>query len=366
VAAFASALQDLDLARRFYGMAKHSNADAALPVFLARSWLRLHVAWNWLRPMMPAAVATPLNWLFVLRPATSSAGAARLVSGGITGGSSKWDTPSAVPALAPAEGSPKQQQQQQQATRGEPLSSDGPAPGPAAGKDVGTEGAGDSSNEARGPGTSASGGSFDGQADEDEEAPGVPSWLWWLLPLAPARLVWQWDSLMWRIAEATGFSGFGMSTLMEKYSDIGETVLLLVLLAVLVLVLRIRRQRQQALENQVLAALQQPGEQQRLAQQIAAQMGMQIPAQQQSPPAAAETAASAGRTAADGAPVTSGVAADSDSVSGSAEGSINSHSAGKDSKEAVPSTSSGSNSVRSQGDQQPTTSDRPSSSTFTS
>lgn len=349
-------LQDLDLARRFYNMAKHSNADAALPVYLACSWLRLHAAWNWLRPMMPPAVAAPLNWLFVLRPATSSAGAARLVTGGISGGSSKWDTPSALPALAPAEGTP-QQQQQQPPTRGGSVGVDAPgaggpaaATGPAAEKEDGMAAAGSGS----GSGVLINGGSFEEQGDDDEDAPEAPSWLWWLLPLAPARLVWQWDSLMWRIAEAMGFSGLGMSTFMEKYSDVGETVLLLVLLAVLVLVLRIRRQRQQALENQVLAALQQPGEQQRLAQQIAAQMGMQIPAQQQSPAAAAQTAADAGGAAAAGAPVTGASAADSNSVSSSIEQSRTPRSAGNDSKEAVRNTSSS--------DQPTTIGDRPSSS----
>ncbi|WIA12915.1 hypothetical protein OEZ85_006532 [Tetradesmus obliquus] len=48
--------QDLDLARRFYGMAKHANADAALPVYLANAWLRLHEWWRWLRPRLPAAL----------------------------------------------------------------------------------------------------------------------------------------------------------------------------------------------------------------------------------------------------------------------------------------------------------------------
>jgi hypothetical protein len=91
-------------------------------------------------------------------------------------------------------------------------------------------------------------------------------------------MVWQWDSLVWRLAEAAGMAGLSISSVMQEYADLGETLLLLVLLAVLGLVLHIRRQRQTALQARVLAELAaQPGGQQALrAQQLAAELGLPI------------------------------------------------------------------------------------------
>jgi SEL1 protein len=100
----------------------------------------------------------------------------------------------------------------------------------------------------------------------------------WLAQLTPSALAWQLDGLLRRTAQATGLSAVSPTVLLEQYAEFGETALLLLLLAVLLVVLRIRRQRQQALEARVLAALAAPGgEQQQLAAQIAAQMGLTVP-----------------------------------------------------------------------------------------
>jgi hypothetical protein len=257
--------KDLDLARRFYSMAKHANADAALPVYLANAWLRLHEGWEWLRPRVPGAlqpIVLPVNWLFELRPVPGSPAARSFAA--VAAGS------------AVALGS--------EVIAGQPVLPDGSvaAAGSAAGSTAALTPAlppAAAGGAANAPGGAASSG-YNGQTgdadDDDGDQQQGRGWLWWL---SPQLLVWQWDGLVWRLAEATGLGGLSIGALIEEYQDVGETLLLLVLMGVLLLVLRIRRQRQQALEQQVRAALAQgaPLEEQQLAAAIAAQMGLQIP-----------------------------------------------------------------------------------------
>eukprot|EP00879_Flechtneria_rotunda_P018269 GHRR01019166.1.p1 GENE.GHRR01019166.1~~GHRR01019166.1.p1 ORF type:complete len:833 (+),score=340.80 GHRR01019166.1:350-2848(+) len=249
--------KDHNLARRFYNMARHSNADAALPVYLATAWLRVHSTWDWLRPHLPQSVVAIGDWLFEAKPKPGAANYNQAYnSKGGGAGSSKADSTVAgvsqqlAPALAPA------LSQHMSGSQADAESA-----------------AAELSNNVAGSTTSSSSSTSGFGLDGDADAEPMRSWYWWL---SPQLLVWQWDSLMWRLAEATGLGGFSISSLLEEYSDVGETALLLVLLAVLMIVLRIRRQRQQALENQVLIALAQPGEQQHIAQQIATQLGLQI------------------------------------------------------------------------------------------
>jgi SEL1 protein len=76
--------QDLALAVRFYDMCKHTLADAALPVYLAKSWLRVHEAWLWLLPKFPQGVQKYARYLFVLHPArVGGTGAGRGVLTGL-------------------------------------------------------------------------------------------------------------------------------------------------------------------------------------------------------------------------------------------------------------------------------------------
>jgi hypothetical protein len=313
--------QDLELARRFYGMAKHANADAALPVYLANAWLRLHEGWVWLRPRLPAAlraIVVPVNWLFELHPVPGSpaarAFAAAASGSGVALGSEVIAGKAGQPVLP--DGSIAAARSAGSGAAGGLSPALPPAAAGAAGRTT-----------AKAPG-SAAGSSYAGQEvnddEEDAEQRKGRGWLWWL---SPQLLVWQWDGLVWRLAEATGLGGLSIGALIEEYQDVGETLLLLVLMAVLLLVLRIRRQRQQALEQQVRAALAQgaPPEEQQLAAAIAAQMGLQIP---QAPtvvdtaaaPAAGarsnETAAAAGG----GASVAPGSGASSSSSSGNASG----------------------------------------------
>ncbi|KAF6264686.1 hypothetical protein COO60DRAFT_1634287 [Scenedesmus sp. NREL 46B-D3] len=307
--------KDLDLARRFYGMAKHANADAALPVYLANAWLRLHEGWEWLRGRLPSglgALVLPVNWMFELRPVPGSPAArsfAAVAAGSgvalgsevIAGKAGQPVLPDGSIAVAGSAGSG---------------GSAAPALPPAA--------AGAGSSAAKPPGGTAGGG-YGGAADEEEaEQRQSRGWLWWL---SPQLLVWQWDGLVWRLAEATGLGGLSIGALIEEYQDAGETLLLLVLMAVLLLVLRIRRQRQQALEQQVRAALAQgaPPEEQQLAAAIAAQMGLQIPRAPTAVTAAPVTAAGAGAAAAarsSEAAATAGAPGAGAGSSGSGSGSV--------------------------------------------
>lgn len=282
--------QDLDLARRFYGMAKHANADAALPVYLANAWLRLHEWWRWLRPRLPAAlqvIVVPVDWLFQLHPVPGSP-AARSFAAAAAGS----DVALGSEVIAGKAGQPVLPDGSVAAA-----GSAAPALPPAAGHAT-----------AKAPGSAAGSGGYAGQEggedSEDAEQRQGRGWLWWL---SPQLLVWQWDGLVWRLAEATGLGGLSVGALIEEYQDVGETLLLLVLMAVLLLVLRIRRQRQQALEQQVRAALAQgaPPEEQQLAAAIAAQIGMQIP---QGPAATAGDAAAAATAAGAAAAARSGEA----------------------------------------------------------
>jgi hypothetical protein len=261
--------KDLDLARRFYSMAKHANADAALPVYLANAWLRLHEGWEWVRPRLPSglqAIVLPVNWLFELRPVPGSPAArsfAAVAAGsGVALGSDVIAGTTLQPVLP--DGS---------------VAAAGSAAGGAGTLTPVLPPAAAGGAAAKAPGGAASSG-YNGQTsdedDDDADQQQGRGWLWWL---SPQLLVWQWDGLVWRLAEATGLGGLSIGALIEEYQDVGETLLLLVLMGVLLLVLRIRRQRQQALEQQVRAALAQgaPPEEQQIAAAIAAQMGLQIP-----------------------------------------------------------------------------------------
>ncbi|KAG2433559.1 hypothetical protein HYH02_012676 [Chlamydomonas schloesseri] len=66
--------QDLQLAKRFYNMAKHTQADAFLPVALANGWLQLHVWWDKLRPLLPSSPYLDPIWnsVFALHPPHTS------------------------------------------------------------------------------------------------------------------------------------------------------------------------------------------------------------------------------------------------------------------------------------------------------
>lgn len=48
--------KDLQLARRFYNMAKHTQKDATIAVYIACGWLALHEAWEAAAPYVPAAL----------------------------------------------------------------------------------------------------------------------------------------------------------------------------------------------------------------------------------------------------------------------------------------------------------------------
>lgn len=264
--------KDMDLALRFYHMAKHTNADAAFPVYLATTWLRAHKTWEWLRPKVPKSIAAPFNWLFEVRPVAGSPAAAAFgAQSSVSSSSSNSRVAGAIDGV---------QQQGAAGTKAAPAL-------PPAGSPASTAGDASASSSIPSP-------------EGYEEAGGDSSWLWWL---SPQVLVWKLDSLMWRLAEAAGIGGSSISALLEEYADTGETVLLIVLFAVLVLVLRIRSQRQQAVENRVRMALAAgAGEDQQLAQQIAAQMGLQIPAggtagAAATSPAAGSSAAGAGSSA---------------------------------------------------------------------
>eukprot|EP00878_Enallax_costatus_P015396 GHUV01016127.1.p1 GENE.GHUV01016127.1~~GHUV01016127.1.p1 ORF type:complete len:751 (+),score=236.62 GHUV01016127.1:451-2703(+) len=282
--------QDMHLALKFYNMAKHTNADAALPVYLATAWLRAHKAWQWLRPHVPKAAAAYIDWLFEVRPAAGSSAAAvgtsssssRAVSGDVSeSGSTVTGGPKAAPALPPS-GTPS------------------------------TPAAADAATSSTSRESSSDGVDSDAYDDSQERW----SWLWWL---SPAVLIWKLDSFLWRLAEAAGIGGSSISALLEDYADTGETILLIVLFAVLVLVLRIRSQRQQAVENRIRMALAAgAGEDQQLAQQLAAQMGLQIPAgltaaQRPQTPAAGSAAGSPGNAEATANSSTAGPSSGSDS-----------------------------------------------------
>lgn len=259
--------KDMSLALRFYNMAKHTNADAALPVYLARLWLKLHGAWEWLRPSLPRPVVLALNWLFELRPAPSGAGA--LWASTVSSGDLQQLAAPAGPGQLPSAES---------ATAGD-------------------------------------GGQQQGQRGGQQDDAGA-SWL----PLSPALLMWQWDAVMWKLTEAAGLAGLSINSFMQEYSDFGETVLLVVLLAVLLLVLHIRRQRQQALQTRLMAALAQPDQaQQLMAQQIAAQLGLDIQAPTGGPSQAA---------AAQPAPAAQGVPSIAATASAAAGGASTGQSAG--------------------------------------
>ncbi|PNW85669.1 hypothetical protein CHLRE_03g197400v5 [Chlamydomonas reinhardtii] len=66
--------QDLQLAKRFYNMAKHTQADAFLPVALANAWLQLHAWWDKLRPLLPSTPFLDPIWnsVFALHPPHTS------------------------------------------------------------------------------------------------------------------------------------------------------------------------------------------------------------------------------------------------------------------------------------------------------
>lgn len=242
--------KDMALALRFYNMAKHTNADAALPVYLARAWLKVHGTWEWLRPSLPRAVVAALNWLFELRPASSAA------AGGF------WATTPGTREL-PQLGA-------QTAVGLLPAAGEGSSSGA----------------EEQGQGVGGS---------EQHRVSGSSGRSWWT-PLSPALLVWRWDAVMWKLTEAAGLAGLSVNSFMQEYSDFGETLLLFVLLAVLLLVLHIRRQRQQALQARLMAALAQPGNQ-LMAQQIAAQLGLDLAAQPQGLSAATAAAETSGQEA---------------------------------------------------------------------
>lgn len=239
--------KDLDLAQRFYKMAKHTNADAALPVYLATAWLRAHRTWEWLRPRVPKSVVGVGNWLFELRPVAGLTGGAGVRSGSVDSN----------------KGIPSGKQPAQHAV--------GDSPG---GEDKSNLAL--PASDSLTPAAAADAAMSDVEITHLEDDAGSEGhWLWWL---SPQVLFWKLDGLIWRLAEATGIGGSSISTLLEEYADTGETILLIVLFAVLVLVLRIRSQRQQAVENRIRMALARPGEEQQLAAQLAAQMGLQIPA----------------------------------------------------------------------------------------
>lgn len=240
--------KDMALALRFYNMAKHTNADAALPVYLARSWLRVHETWEWLRPSLPRAVVAALNWLFELRPASSAAG----------GFWAAYTSPRELPQLA--------------APTAHGLL-------PAGGEDGSDGSSGSAQGEGSGPAGEQNGGKH-GQHSEYSQQYGQHSQggggAGWWMALSPGMLMWRWDAVMWKLTEAVGLAGLSVNSFLQEYSDFGETMLLFVLLGVLLLVLHIRRQRQQALQRGLMAALAQPADQaqQLVAQQIAAQLGM--------------------------------------------------------------------------------------------
>ncbi|KAG2498098.1 hypothetical protein HYH03_003856 [Edaphochlamys debaryana] len=82
--------QDLALAQRFYNMAKHTQADAFLPVALANAWLKLHMWWEKLRPHLPSSPYLDPIWnaIFVLPPPKAVASGAsgpggQLISGAV-------------------------------------------------------------------------------------------------------------------------------------------------------------------------------------------------------------------------------------------------------------------------------------------
>ena len=52
--------KDLTLAARFYRMVLLPQPDATMPVYLALGWLKVHEAWEQLRPRLPSQ----LSWLW--------------------------------------------------------------------------------------------------------------------------------------------------------------------------------------------------------------------------------------------------------------------------------------------------------------
>ena len=48
--------KDLNLARRFYNMAKHTQKDATVAVYIACTWLAVHEAWEAAAPYIPAVL----------------------------------------------------------------------------------------------------------------------------------------------------------------------------------------------------------------------------------------------------------------------------------------------------------------------
>lgn len=61
--------KDLSLAQRFYDMAKHTMPTAALPVYVASIWLKLHGTWEWVAPYLPHQLDRLIGRVFVLQPA---------------------------------------------------------------------------------------------------------------------------------------------------------------------------------------------------------------------------------------------------------------------------------------------------------
>ncbi len=64
--------KDLTLARRFYDMALHTNSEAVLAVYCARTWLALHRAWDLIRPYLPARFDHVWAHFFALSPPHTS------------------------------------------------------------------------------------------------------------------------------------------------------------------------------------------------------------------------------------------------------------------------------------------------------
>lgn len=81
--------KDLSLAGKFYDMAKHTYPDAALPVHLAKLWLRAHAAAEWLRPRLPLAISEvvlPARLLSMQQAPRGAAGTAGLGVGAAAAG----------------------------------------------------------------------------------------------------------------------------------------------------------------------------------------------------------------------------------------------------------------------------------------
>mmetsp|Transcript_12326 Transcript_12326/g.26616 ORF Transcript_12326/g.26616 Transcript_12326/m.26616 type:complete len:777 (-) Transcript_12326:145-2475(-) len=60
--------KDLKLARRFYNMAKHTQSDASIAVYIANAWLSVHEAWDAVYPYVPPQLVPFWSRVSTLHP----------------------------------------------------------------------------------------------------------------------------------------------------------------------------------------------------------------------------------------------------------------------------------------------------------